>query len=139
MSFSRRSLLSALGVAAAAMPSLAATPAEPKESKGHFTHPAEYLAAMQAIGWRPLAMYQRLEGGGVHCMGVAEYGGNEVSILKTWDKFHAISMRAPTQRPADLPQGDWWKWVWRYLYDKELREDVTPPKLAARLDGMEVA
>ena len=80
-----------------AVPSLAAKPAVPEENNGYFNHPAEYLAAMQAIGWRPVAMYQRLEGGGVHRMGVAEYGGDEASIQKSWVKHHAISMRACTR------------------------------------------
>jgi hypothetical protein len=40
-------------------------------------------------------------------------------------------MRCPVQRAADLPPGDWWKEVWQFLYDRGLREDVTPKATAA--------
>lgn len=44
---------------AAIAPTLLATKLGPQpESPDHFTHPAEYLAAMKAIGWSPVAMYQ---------------------------------------------------------------------------------
>ena len=50
-----------------------------------------------------------------------------------------IDFPRPVQMAADQPQGDWWDQVWQYLYNKGLREDVTPPKLAARLDALEVS
>jgi hypothetical protein len=81
---------------------------------------------MQAIGWRPVAMYQQLDDGSVHRMGVAEYGGSEDWILKTWDRYHAISMRSPVKLPMDVHPGGWWGLVWQHLYDIGLREDVTP-------------
>lgn len=123
----------ALRTVAAATPAAAA----PNESEGRFKCPADYLAALQAIGWRPVAMYQRLEDGGVQCMGVGECGQSEQHMLDTWRKYHAISLRTPTQLPFDVhPKQDWWEQVWHYLYDRGLREDVTPPKLAARLDRL---
>jgi hypothetical protein len=115
---------------------VAAPPVEAREeSREPFKHPAEYLAAMQAIGWSALAMYQRLPHGEVHRMGVNETAGSQERIENTWTKYHAISMRCPVQLPADVhPDQDWWKAVWHYLYDKGLRQDVTPPKFAAKLD-----
>lgn len=111
---------------------LTITPAEAKqESRGHFKHPAEYVAAMHVIGWRPLAMYQRLEDGTIHRMGVEENGGGRLNIENTWREFHAIQMRMPVQLPWDVhPDQDWWNWVWWYLYDKGEREDVTPKQIA---------
>ncbi|MBN9051780.1 MAG: hypothetical protein J0H78_20165 [Rhizobiales bacterium] len=137
---SRRWAIFRLGRAAAASaavlstatipaPAVPVRPNEPQELPGYFEHPSEYLAAMQSIGWRPVAMYQRLEGGGIHCMGVNEYGGGEENITETWGKYHAISMRMPVQRASDMPQGKWWSDVWQYLYDKGLREDVTPERV----------
>lgn len=125
---SRRRFLAALGIAGVSVsaPVAVAVPA-PDESKEHFKHPAEYLAAMQAIGWTALAMYQRLDDGSIHRMGVTENASEEV-IEATWGKFHAISMRTPVQMAADMPQGHWWSWVWQYLYDKGLRKDVTLTK-----------
>lgn len=81
---------------------------------------------MQAIGWTPLAMYQRLPDGDVHRMGVEETCPDEELILKTWGQFHAIQMRTPVQLPADVHGGDWWKAVWHFLYDRGLTMDVTP-------------
>lgn len=127
---SRRNFLAVLGLAGVtATATVAAALPQKNEpgSKGHFDHPAEYLTAMQAIGWRPVAMYQRLKNCGVHPMGVAEHA-DEAVIAKNWDKYHAISMRAPIQMAADMPQGNWWKTVWQHLYDNGLREDVTPKK-----------
>ena len=119
-------IASTSAVAATAATAIAATSSKVDDSRRPFEHPSEYLAAMQAIGWRPVALFQRLEDGSPHRMGVAEYGGSEDWILKTWDKFHAISMRAPVQLPMDVHPGGWWGLVWQYLYDMGLREDVTP-------------
>lgn len=107
---------------------VAAPPVEAREeSREPFNHPADYLAAMQAIGWRPVAMYQRMPDGSAHRMGVNELAGGQDNIEKTWNKKHAISMRCPVQLPFDAhPDQDWWKAVWHYLYDKGLRQDVTP-------------
>ncbi len=69
-------------------------------------------------------MFQRLKDGGVHRMG--ESAPDEEWVMKTWGKYHAISMRCPVQRADDLPPCDWWKEVWQFLYDRGLREDVTP-------------
>jgi hypothetical protein len=75
---------------------------------------------MQAIGWTPLAMYQRLPDGGVHCMGVEKTCPDEDHCARTWGQFHAIQMRTPVQLPADVhPRGDWWAAVWQFLYDRE--------------------
>ena len=121
--------------AAATAPALIAPKAraESQASLANFEHPAEYLTAMEAIGWRPIAMFQRLRDGGVHCMGVAEHSACEEQENRNWSQFHAIQMRVPVQRAADMQQGDWWRRVWQHLYDNGLREDVTPPKMLARL------
>lgn len=121
--------------AAAAATIVAAPPLEAREeSREPFTCPAEYLAAMQAIGWRPVAMYQRMHDGSAHRMGVNETAGNQENIERTWNKKHAISMRCPVQYAVDAhPDQDWWKAVWQHLYDKGLRQDVTPPKAALAL------
>lgn len=116
---------------AAAVPAILESRAQPQaESREPFKHPSEYLAAMLAIGWRPVATFQRIEDGGVHCMGVKESALDEEIILRTWNDFHAIQMRSPVQMPSDCPQGDWWKWVWQHLYNQGLREDVTLPERA---------
>jgi len=108
----------------AAAPLLTTKPVAAVESRSHFETPAEYLAAMQAIGWKAVAMYRALPTGDVLRMGVKEIGGSERRITETWRAHHAIQMRVPIQRAAELPQGDWWRAVWQYLYDKGLREDV---------------
>jgi hypothetical protein len=125
---SRRGFLAYLGLAGAATAATAvivAPAVEVPASAGHFKHPAEYLAAMQAIGWQPRAMYQRLDDGSAHRMGVNESTTPGVSASETWSQFHAISMRTPIQRPSDYPAGDWWTDVWQHLYDRGFREDVT--------------
>ena len=105
------------------------------ESREPFKHPAEYLAAMQAIGWTALAMYQRMPDGVVHRMGVNERAPIPNDTTESWRRYRAISMRCPVQLPADVhPDQDWWKAVWHYLYDRGLRQDVTPPR-AEILDG----
>lgn len=130
---SRRRFLSFLGIAGAATAAttaaVVAMPAAPEieESKGFFENPTEYLAAMESIGWTPTAMFSRLKEGEILRMGVNESAPNEEWCSKTWGKFHAISMRCPVQSAYDLPQGDWWKEVWQFLYDRGLREEVTPP------------
>jgi hypothetical protein len=71
----------------------------------------------------------RLPDGGVHCMGVEETCPDEDHCARTWGEFHAIQMRTPVRLPADVhPRGDWWAAVWQFLYDRELRVDVTPSK-----------
>lgn len=120
--------------AATATAALAPHKIEPEESKGYFKHPAEYFAAMHAIGWRPLAMYQRCKDGTVHRMGVSENTPAELTVESTWGVFSAIQRRVPVQLAIDAhPDQDWWKWVWQYLYDKGEREDVTPARAAQRL------
>ena len=131
---SRRRFLSFLGVAGASATASAVAIMQPKpqeESQAPFDHPAEYLAAMQAIGWRPVAMYQRCADGSIRQMGVAEHARDRAAIHETLPKFHAIQMRAPVRRPADMPQNDWWKRVWSHLYDQGMREDV----MLARSEG----
>lgn len=81
---------------------------------------------MQAVGWQHFAMFQQSDDGSADPMGVSENASEDLA-LKTWDKFHAIQMRMPAQRAADMPQGDWWKAVRQFLYDRELRDHVTPP------------
>ena len=106
----------------------------PPATLGNFKTPAEYVAAMHAIGWQPRAMFHWLPNGGVHCMGVDESAGPGVCASETWSKFHAIQMRCPVQLPTDVhPNQEWWSAVWHHLYDKGMREDVTPPKMLARL------
>lgn len=112
-------------VATVAAAPLAAKSEAPAKSQGHFETPADYLAAMHAIGWKAVAMYQRLPSGDVLRMGVEEIGGSQKHITETWRAHHAIQMRMPIQRAGDLPQGDRWRAVWEYLYDKGLREDVS--------------
>ena len=132
----RRNLLFGFGRCAIAATASMAAPVTVEardDDGGHFEHPSEYLAALQAIGWQARAMYQRLEGGRVHRMGVHEDAPSEDWLQETWGKYHAISMRMPIQMAADMPQGDWWERVWEYLYERGFREDVTPPKLATRL------
>ncbi|WP_024922011.1 MULTISPECIES: hypothetical protein [unclassified Afipia] len=122
-------------VSAVATASILTAKQQPQqESREFFKAPAEYVAAMHAIGWKALAMYQRLPGGGVHCMGVEETGGDAERIASTWSRFHAIQMRMPSQRSSDFPPGEWWGAVWQHLYDNGHRLDVTP----AKLDGGEV-
>lgn len=131
MSFvSRRWFLSRTAEAAVATSAIGATVAtKPSQASGPFEHPAEYLAAMQAIGWRATAMYQRLDDGSVHRMGVNERAPSPEFMMEHWGRYHAISMRCPVQLPVDVhPDQHWWKAFWQYLYDKGLREDVTPPR-----------
>ncbi|RXT48760.1 hypothetical protein [Bradyrhizobium betae] len=129
---SRRGFLAYLGIAGASTAAATATaivtpPNEPQESPGYFKSPAEYLVAMQAIGWQPLAMFHWLPDGGVHRMGVNESPKPGICAVETWRKFHAIQMRAPVQLPTDVhPLKDWWLAVWEHLYDLGHREDVTP-------------
>lgn len=129
---SRRGFLRYLGIAGAAgaggITVASAAPAVAVEaSRERFKTPLEYLLAMQAIGWTPLAMYQRLPDGGVHCMGVEETCPDEDHCVRTWGQFHAIQMRTPVQLASDVrPLGDWWNAVWHFLYERGLRVDVTP-------------
>lgn len=139
----RRLALFRIGVStaaatAAAVPAILEAKAEPKtESRKSFETPAEYLAAMQAIGWRPVAMFQRLRDGGVHRMGVAERSPMAEGPLPTREKFHAIQMRTPVQLPMDVHPGGWWGQVWQSLYDLGFREDVASPNFSARFAGAE--
>lgn len=125
----RRRFLSFLGIAGATATASAAAIVQPKpveESRAPFKHPAEYLATMQSIGWKAVASYALQADGSVRPMGVNEFAPDRRMHHETWTKFHAIQMRTPVQWASDMPQDDWWKRVWRYLYDKGLREDVTP-------------
>ena len=137
---SRRGFLAYLGLAgattAAATAAVALAPTAPaKAERGRFKHPAEYLQAMQAIEWTPLAMFQRLDDGCVHRMGVNETAPSEALCRETWGEFHAIQMRTPVQLPADVhPLGDWWDAVWHHLYDHGFREDVTLPRQTSGLN-----
>lgn len=130
-------ILAGSTVAAAATTAtiVAAPPVDAQEeSREPFKHPAEYLAAMQGIGWSTLAMFQRMPDGSAHRMGVNERAPTPHDTTDSWRRYHAISMRCPVQLPADVhPDQDWWKAVWQYLYDKGLRQDVTPPKAALAL------
>jgi hypothetical protein len=117
------------GVAAVGIPTTGPAPKEPPASLGHFKTPLEYFLAMQAIGWRPLAMFQVRRDRSIHCMGVTETAASEELILKTWGQFHAIQMRTPVQLGPD-GGGGWWEDVWQFLYDRGLREDVTRPARA---------
>jgi hypothetical protein len=127
---SRRRFLSLLGLAGAATVTTTTAVAisaksKPEKSDGPFKHPSEYLAAMHAIGWQPVAMYHRKRDGSIVRMGVDE-GANEDNVMASWKEYHAISMRMPPQLPCDAHPHGWWEEVWHYLYDKGLREDVTP-------------
>lgn len=131
---SRRNLLFGFGgcaIAATASMAVPVTVEARDEDGGYFEHPSEYLAAMQAIGYRAVAGFQRLRDGAIHPMGVYEYAPSEDGEGRNWDKFHRLQMRTPIQMAADMPQGDWWKRVWEYLYEREFREDVTPKKVRA--------
>lgn len=128
---SRRGFLAALGFAgaSAAVP-LAAAVVTPtpviEESKDSFEHPADYLAAMQAIGWSATASFMRDEDDEIIRMGVNERSSSPEEMQRTWRRFHAIQMRCPVQLPFDVhPHQDWWGRVWQHLYDKGLRKDVT--------------
>lgn len=138
---SRRSFLSLLGLAGAATATATtavaiATKPKAEESRAPFKHPSEYLAAMQAIGWRCAAMYYRTGSGEIVRGGVFE-SAPEDKILETWKAFHSISMRAPVQLASDVHPGGWWKEVHDYLWDLGLREDVTPTKIKADLLAMD--
>lgn len=128
---SRRGFLGFLSLTAAAtaapvVDALAAKPPELEESRAHFEHPAEYLAAMQAIGWSATASFMRGEDDEIIRMGVNERSSSPEAMQRTWLKFHAIQMRCPVQLPFDVhPHQDWWSRVWQHLYDKGLRKDVT--------------
>lgn len=132
-----RILAGSTAAAAATTATVAAVPlAEAKESTGPFESPAEYLAALRTIGWNATAMYQRMPDGSVLRMGVNERAPSPAWMMETWEKYHAISMRSPVQHPVDVhPDQDWWKAVWQYLYDKGLRQDVTPPRAESREGG----
>lgn len=73
---SRRGFLAYLGLAgastAAATVTVAIAPVPEPEELGRFESPAEYLAAMRAIGWEARAMFHPLPDGSVHRMGVTE-------------------------------------------------------------------
>lgn len=127
---SRRRFLAVLGLAGASatVTAVAVTAKVQEESTGHFTQPAEYVAAMHSIGWSVVAMFHRRDDGSIHRMGVNETWPTEEKMHATWDKFHAISMRMPVQICADTPQKGWWEQVWHYLYDHGFREDVTPTR-----------
>ncbi|MDR6306183.1 hypothetical protein GGQ85_003911 [Nitrobacter vulgaris] len=134
---SRRRFLSILGLAGAATAATTVAAAavsqkpEIEELPSRYERPLEYLKDMQAIGWKPAAMFQRLKEGGVLRMGVIEKGPGEERMTETWGKYHAISMRCPVQLPMDVhPDQGWWKEVWQFLYDRGLREDVTPTSIA---------
>lgn len=125
--FLARALGLTAGVAATATTAAIVPAKAVEESRERFKTPLEYLLAMQAIGWTPRAMFQRLEDGGIHCMGVEETCPDEELMVRTWAKFHAIQMRTPLQLPCDVhPLGDWWNAVWHFLYERGLTEDVTP-------------
>jgi hypothetical protein len=141
---SRRGFLAYLGLAgattaAASVTAITIAPAAaPKEERGRFESPADYLVAMRAIGWEARAMFHPLQDGGVHCMGVHESGGTREHIEATWERFHVIQMRCPVQLPADVhPPKGWWRAVWEHLYDQGLREDVTPQRVRDREAGYE--
>jgi len=122
----RRLALFRIG-ASTAVATTAAVPAlitSQPESREPFKHPAEYLSAMEAIGWRPIAMYKRDSEGGVSCMGVNERCDGPEHASRTWLQFHAISMRMPVQLPMDVHPGGWWGQVWQFLYEKGLRKKV---------------
>lgn len=133
MKQSRRNLLFGFGRVAVATVASTAVPeiVEARDDDGYFEHPAEYLDAMQAIGYHVVAGFQRLRDGTIHPMGVYEYAPSEDWPDHNWTKFHRVSMRVPIQMAADMPQGDWWKSVWKYLYERGFREDVTPKKAGA--------
>ena len=125
---SRRWFLGGMAQAAVAIPAISTALATSTQNANAepFSHPSEYLAAMQAIGWRSVAMFgRRHDDDQVYSMGVKESAPSEQAINETWDKFHAIQMRMPVQRASDLPQGEWWSRVWHHLYDIGLRENVT--------------
>lgn len=125
----RRLALFRIG-ASSAVATVAATPLLQQELEARtenrelFKHPAEYLAAMEAIGWRATAMFRHLKDGRIHRMGVNERGPSREAIERTWPSFHAIQLRSPVQLPFDAHPGGWWREVWQFLYDRGLREDV---------------
>ena len=125
---SRRGFIAAFGLGGVAAATASAAVTQAKEETGHFKNPADYLAAMQAIGWRPVAMFQRLDDGTIRRMGVEENAPDPDHVSRTWLKFHVISMRCPVQLPPDVHDGDWWKAVWHHLYDLGLVQDVTRPR-----------
>jgi hypothetical protein len=112
----------------ATVAAVAAVPVKAQAAKNEqgvpFKHPSEYLAAMNAIGAYPVALFSYRKDSGVHSMGVAE-GLTEEIISHRWCDYHAISMRCPFQPAADMPAGHWWDRCWQYLYDRGLRENVT--------------
>lgn len=135
---SRRRFLSFLGIGAATATASVAVVAtnqksEVEELPGHYERPLEYFLDMQAIGWRPVAMFCRRKDGSIYSMGVEEKGPGVEGTRNTWRKYHAISMRCPAQLSADVSRGHWWDEVWQFLYDRGLREDVTPPSKAVLL------
>ena len=121
---SRRRFLSFLGFASASSV-IPAVLAQDAKVTGRFANPSEYLAAMQAIGWRPVAMFQRLRDGSIHRMGVSETRPDKARHETSFLEFHAIQIRVPVQMGNGA---DWWQQVWTHLYDKGLREDVTPAR-----------
>lgn len=133
---SRRGFLAYLGLAGAtaAVTTAATVTVAAKASDGHFKHPADYLAAMLAIGIRPTAVFQRLSDGSIVSLGVSDpIIPSPEWVAKHWREFHAISMRMPVRMAHDRPQGEWWSSVWQYLYDKGLRECASPPDLVQEI------
>lgn len=131
----RRLALFRIG-ASTAVATTAAVPAlitPQREREEPFKHPAEYTAAMEAIGWRPIAMFQRDSDGEILSMGVNERCDGPEHASRTWLAFHAIQMRSPVQLPMDVHPGGWWGQVWQFLYDKGLREDVASRQTKAEV------
>jgi hypothetical protein len=132
---SRKCALFRLGKTAAstAIPAVGATLAASKDDEGYFTHPSEYVDAIHAAGMTAVAGFHYRKDGSVHPMGVFERLPEDARVDEVWRKRQSIGMHIPIQRAADTPQGRWWNSVWQYLYDKGLREDVTPRR--ARIHG----
>jgi hypothetical protein len=72
--------------------------------------PAQYLAAMNAIGWRAVASCH--DGVPVHVIEYAPEGHSNIS------DFWAIQQR------IDNSSGEFWKRTSRFLYDQGLREEM---------------
>lgn len=115
---------STVAAAGATVPTIIQASVE-AENRGRFETPAEYVAAMLAIGWRATAMFHRSDDGTIQRMGVQE-NAPEDHALKSWPQFQAIQMRVPVQLPIDVHGlNDWWSVVWLYLYENGYRDDVT--------------
>lgn len=120
----RRAILSALCLPL--LNSLAsAAPPPVSESRASFEHPAEYLAAMQAIGWRVYAAYRVGADGSVDMMGVYESANQEITHA-LWQQYHAIQIRIPVNYARGGSQPVWRKRVEAYLHERGLSENITP-------------